>query len=331
MSGCHLGAGVRAAEVEKGELVAWVRAETHVDDFVEQVGVFQRKVLLQVFSSCLLGLLLVALLTRIVAPKLRALANAVEQVSGGRFGHDLEEGSVREINDLANTFGTMVSVLRETVEKGRRSVMDREESRATSEIADTWARQHQAARVLRVGGFDLAAMLGPEASERSFLALLGRPGEASSDGPSGFLGVIGTLEGDDPVELAACSTAVPRFLEEHLEALTPEELLDGARESFGIAVARLVSWDDQDDEILYLTLDADGRLERRLLSRDELAGTGLLVREETESSSDETVATLTEWVEPLDAEAFLTHLQRLVTGARRGGALFIRARQPGAG
>lgn len=325
----------RRIETTDQPILAWIRIETNVDEFVEQDRLFRSKVWIQMILSALLGMALVVLLTRLVAPGLDKLTKAAGRVTKGRFEHDLETGSVREINDLATTFGTMVSVLGETVAKGRRSVMDREESRANAEIAETWAHEHLVPKALDLGRFEVAATLGSEAPMRSFLALFSWPDPAqrpaAEAAPAGFLAAIGSVDGDDPVTVAAAATAVPAFLEEHCDRFSPEQLLAETRTHFGVSSAKLVVWNASDDRIRHLTLTAGGAVESRDLEPAELDQAGLLEQEDAGSSSAATLATLTRWVAPFDAERLLIQLQRFVARARRGGAFFIRTRKSNAG
>ena len=101
-----------------------------------------RALLVDVAQLTLLALVIGALaalfISALLTHKVRALSRAALEVADGEYDRYIDIGTIQEMSDLSNTFNTMSSVLKDLIEKTRRTLIEGEQFRTPLDLARTY-------------------------------------------------------------------------------------------------------------------------------------------------------------------------------------------------
>ena len=94
--------------------------------------------------ALVIGTLASLFISSLLTAKVRALSRAALQVAGGQYDRQIQIGTIQELSDLSNTFNTMSSVLKDLIERTRRTLIEGEQFRTPLDLArtyrqDTWS------------------------------------------------------------------------------------------------------------------------------------------------------------------------------------------------
>lgn len=99
---------------EKVQLPGYIRLGISLDRMAREKQVFLLSSLLIVALVSLFGVVMTVLMTRRITSPLASLAEAMHDISKGKFDHSIKVGSSDEINDLAEGFNLMMDRFKES-------------------------------------------------------------------------------------------------------------------------------------------------------------------------------------------------------------------------
>lgn len=114
-----------------GQVTGAVQVVIDAQDYFDMISRVRFKALLLLLLSLSVGVGVSWFLSHMITKRLVELGEAAKQLAyeGGRL--QVSNSTIREINDLSSTFNTMDSILRETVMRARRSMLDVEQFRGS--------------------------------------------------------------------------------------------------------------------------------------------------------------------------------------------------------
>ncbi|HBS03724.1 MAG TPA: hypothetical protein DEA96_02085 [Leptospiraceae bacterium] len=91
-----------------------------------------------VLVSALAGIVIALFLSSILSRTLRNLAEAASKAADGDYDVKIRSGLIQEFNDLGNTFRTMTSLLYDTLDRIRKTLIEQEQFRNTDDLMATF-------------------------------------------------------------------------------------------------------------------------------------------------------------------------------------------------
>ncbi|HET7321097.1 MAG TPA: HAMP domain-containing protein, partial [Longimicrobiaceae bacterium] len=123
----------------------------------------------------------------LLSRNVRALSKAALEVAGGDYDREIQIGTIQELSDLSNTFNTMSSVLKDLMERTRRTLIEGEQYQTPLDLARTyrqgcWEDLNRAFGEVRVasrsiGGGHPGDLFGVVEEAGSVTVFVGRVGE----------------------------------------------------------------------------------------------------------------------------------------------------------
>jgi HAMP domain-containing protein len=118
-----------------------------------------KSTLISLAAASAIGLALSLLISRIITRRMTAMTLAVTRAESGRHDEQPVAGIIEELNDLANTFETMRSVLKEVVARRWRSIMEAEQFRTDEDLMCAFRKKFQTPTQKNLGGIEIAGDL----------------------------------------------------------------------------------------------------------------------------------------------------------------------------
>lgn len=300
-----------------------VQIEIEAADYIEQLSRARFKSLLLLALSLLTGAAVSWFLSHTITKRLQELGAAAKQLAyeGGRL--HVSPSSIREINDLSSTFNTMDSILRETVMRARRSMLDVEQFRAGESMVSAfqYTAWDNGPVSLQAGDAELkvAAFLGNSSDAGCFAGVL--PG---SDG-RGWL-FYGKTPGDDNDGCRQAS-AVDRLIRLLLPGTDAAAVLQRVSVLFSGTDCTVLQWNGGEQLQGVQLAGADGSCTpvSFALRPDRFQITGQIDRQAVETADP-----LFDLSTGLSLESFRHDLQVLI-GHRLHGAVLLLKYTPGTG
>jgi HAMP domain-containing protein len=143
---------IRSSETPVAILCTGVSASP----FLAQVAAGQRKIMSSSIVVLAVGLILSISIATVMTRKIRQLTAAAEVVAAGQYGQTFEVGMIQEMQDLSNTFNTMSSVMGETLQRAKRSLVENERFRTEQTLATTYQNTLPSSIRLQCHGIDIA-------------------------------------------------------------------------------------------------------------------------------------------------------------------------------
>ena len=167
----------------------------------------------------MVGLLVAAILSRLISRPVGRLEGVVEKIGAPAFAAEDAQSVIREVADLVNTFGVMHSVLGKTGERARRALVESDFYRTDAGLAGVYRRELQPAQAWTGAGAEAAWLTvgSPPPAALAGAAILGPASGAA------FSGIAGS---GSEIEAAVRGRAAAAFLADAL-----------ARKSLGLAAA----------------------------------------------------------------------------------------------
>jgi hypothetical protein len=171
-----------------------------------------------------LGIAVVLLTSVLITREVRTLSETAGRIAGGALDVQARPSPIQEVADLGNTFNTMGAVLRDVLSKTRRSLIEGEQFRTDTELADTYATLFRPPLDVTTGGI---RFFGGAVGDRGIGAiwLVADPG----DGPCAVIGHVAEIE---TIEASVAASSAIRFLQDLLPAHGIERSLGEAAALF---------------------------------------------------------------------------------------------------
>jgi hypothetical protein len=211
--------------------------EISADAYLRERASIRHDMEVDALLAVVVGLAVAAVLGWLIRRPILRLGEAVDKIGAPAFSHDETGSVIREVAELGNTFGVMHSVLGETVEKGRRTLVERDTYRSEGGLAAVYRRALQPPAAWSGAGAEAAWLSVGAPSPPAFAGALAL-------GPSGgaaFAGVDGSAGELGPTVRARAASS---FL---ADALVRQPLAAAAAETqslFRLKQLTVVRWQD---------------------------------------------------------------------------------------
>lgn len=200
-----------------------------------------------------LGVSVALIISGIIKSRIALLNRAADAVAAGNFGRILRNGSIREINDLSNTFNTMNSILRDNSEKSKRSVAESELCRKPEDLIEVFNRSFLGEKDYRFSAgavnYEISAFLSDPLNIRDFFDIV-----ETDDRIFVFLGRIQNSQPEDSIVLRSAVQTL--FRQELMTHGDPAKALEAAAGLFPVAEWHCIEADRQTQhgEVLHYSL-----------------------------------------------------------------------------
>lgn len=120
-----------------GRVLGRVGVETDASALDRLGRTWIRESVIRLLIALAIGLACSTVLSWVLKSRIRLLGLALEAASGGDYATELDAnfGMIRETSDLANTFSTMMSIVRGTISRSRRNLLGIERFRTDEDMA----------------------------------------------------------------------------------------------------------------------------------------------------------------------------------------------------
>jgi HAMP domain-containing protein len=243
--------------------IGTIRAELSANAWLALKRSFGAMMFRMSFLVTLLGIGIAFFLSNLISREVDELSAAATDVTGGNLDRQIHGGRIQELNDLTNTFNTMSDVLRETLVKNKRSIIESEQFRGDNELAQVHKEIFSPLIAKSLGSIRVVAEhLGTNASGSFFSTIQNK---------THSFAIIGRLEQNHDIDAVLDASGASAYLQQMLRDHSPREAIEDANRLFHLHCADVISWPDRAERIeitSYHSADNAIQQETRKLDRE---------------------------------------------------------------
>ncbi len=288
-----------------------VTVETGADALRSSHDRLRQSLFVSLAGSVLLGLVLSLVISGLIARRLNWLARAATAVESGLYDEQLPHGIIDELNDLGNTFDTMRSILKESVSRIWRTVIEAEQFRASEDLACEFRKEFLAPVTKTIRGIEAAGALPGCLPDACFFGIW--------ETKDGGCAVTGKVAVSGVMEQTKAASAVLAFIRQATEKGDVRNALESASGLFELEMCRCITWESAGKDGTMWTFDArSSRWDKESVSFRK----GPVIIHSMDSLVDRRMRTYADEFRNLPAETLLGEI-RLVAGNDASDSILI--------
>jgi HAMP domain-containing protein len=219
---------------DRHQLVGVIRAELAANQWLTHRSQLYARVTRMVLFVILLGVGIALFLSNLISGEVKDLSDAATEVTEGNLDRQIVGGRIQELSDLSNTFNTMSDVLKETLVKNKRSLIESEQFRGDDELAQVYKEIFSPLVATSYGSLRVVAEHIGSGVSGEFFSSFQYGGDA-------FI-VLGCLEENADLAAVVNASGVVSFINQTLQRHSPEEVIREAVDLFDIHCLDILVW-----------------------------------------------------------------------------------------